>query len=379
LNNSRLILNKREFRLEYALLTNILMENLTNMKTLVTVAFAGIIISSCSSTNLMSLSVMRPAPVTIPSYIKSVGVLNRSRASNESRTIDAIHKAVSLESTELQSAGSNASIAGLSDELMKNNRFTIVKRLTGSDVRSFGAGVFPSSMEWDSVQKICRESNTDAIFSLELYDAQLKVNPIMAPASLNLGLNSLQALGQQLNAETLVKIGWRIYDPSSRTILDEYIMSKDIPSSGSGTNPVVAASALVGRQEAIKDASRQGGEDYALRILPYWIRVSRDYFVRGNSNFGLATRMARAGNWDGAAALWKNETNNPNDKLAGRACYNMAIISEINGDLDGAIQWSQQAYEIHKIRLALTYLNILKCRKTNEAVLLSQNTASVSH
>ena len=49
--------------------------------------------------------------------------------------------------------------------------------------------------------------------------------------------------------------------------------------------------------------------------------------------------------------IWQEETkSSPNGKLAGRACYNMAIIAEINGDLDGAIQWAQKSYENYNIR-----------------------------
>src|ERR1700712_1579565 len=122
---------------------------------------------SCSSTNLMSLSVMEPAPVSIPANIKTVALVNRTKASGATQTLDAIHKALSLESNDLQQSGANASLRGLTDELMKNNRFAEVKPLN-RDLRSFGAGIFPTAMQWDSVEKICRESNTDALFSLEL-------------------------------------------------------------------------------------------------------------------------------------------------------------------------------------------------------------------
>ena len=92
---------------------------------------------------------------------------------------------------------------------------------------------------------------------------------------------------------TSVKTGWRIYDPSTRTILDEYILGQDISFSGSGINPAVAASALIGRKEAVTDVSIKAGEAYAARILPCWIRVSRDYFVAGNENFETAKRKAQ--------------------------------------------------------------------------------------
>lgn len=330
---------------------------------------------SCSSTNLMSLSVKEPAPVTMSPNIKSVAVVNRTQASQATQGIDAVHKVLSLETKELQKAGAQSSMQGLSDELMKNERFTEVKPLN-IDLRSYGAGVFPSALQWDSVDKICRESNTDALFSLELFDAESKILYGANPTNINVGIANIPAIEHHVNMTTTVKTGWRIYDPATRTILDEYVLGRDISSSGSGINPAVAASALAGRIEAVKDVSTQAGQAYASRILPYWIRVSRDYFVRGDYNFDMATRKARSGNWDGAAVIWEQETKNPDSKLAGRACYNMAIINEINGDLDGAISWAQRSYEDHGIRLALDYLNILRYRKRQNELLKSQTVAT---
>jgi hypothetical protein len=60
------------------------------------------------------------------------------------------------------------------------------------------------------------------------------------------------------------------------------------------------------------------------------------------------------------------------DKIAGRACYNRAIISEINGDVDMAIKWAQQSYENYNNHLALSYINLLKNRKINDAILEDQ-------
>jgi hypothetical protein len=49
-------------------------------------------------------------------------------------------------------------------------------------------------------------------------------------------------------------------------------------------------------------------------------------------------------------------------RIAGRACYNMAIINEINGQLDEALGWAQKAWEDYKTRLALRYVRILEDR-----------------
>ena len=313
---------------------------------------------SCSSTNLMSLSVTEPAVVSLPPNAKTAAVVNRSRAGDDSRTVDAIHRTISLESKELQATGAAASLTGLTDALIRSNRFDSVKKLSNLDLRSYGAGVFPVYLSWDTVEKICRENHVDVLFSLELFDAGSTV-----------GLNIANFV-QVLNMKTQVKTGWRIYDPSTRNILDQFVIYRDL-NCQSG-NFLTVSSAQLGRNEAVIRAGNRTGEDYATRIMPYSIRVSRYYYVRGNGSFSIAKRMARAGDWDSAANIWREATNSPSGKVAGRACYNMAIISEINGDLNGALQWARKAYEVYRTSYALDFVNILQQRQSNDAVLRSQ-------
>jgi hypothetical protein len=90
--------------------------------------------------------------------------------------------------------------------------------------------------------------------------------------------------------------------------------------------------------------------------------VYRDYYVKGTNNFKVARRKAQLGKWDEAGELWKKETTNPGAKIAGRACYNMAIINEINGDLPLAVEWAQKSYEDFNNKLALDYVRILENR-----------------
>jgi hypothetical protein len=50
----------------------------------------------------------------------------------------------------------------------------------------------------------------------------------------------------------------------------------------------------------------------------------------------------------------------------------MAIINEINGDVDAAMAWAQKSYENYRIKHGLYYVNILRHRKADEALLASQ-------
>ena len=331
------------------------------MKILYTLIGITVVCYSCSPTNLMSLSVNEPAPVSLPPAAKTAAVVNRSRASDDNRTVDAIHRTLGLESKELQAEGAGASLSGLTDALVRSNRFDTVKPLHNLDLRSYGAGVFPVYLSWDTVEKICRENHADVLFSLELFDADSKVG---------IGGVNLVALTTESNVQTRVRTGWRIYDPATRTVLDQFVIYRDLNSQGG--NILATGSALLGRKEAVIKAGNRAGEDYASRIIPYSLRVSRNYYVRGNGSFVVAKRMAQAGDWNEAGGIWREATKSPSTKVAGRGCYNMAIISEINGDLPGALQWAKKAYEVYRTKWALSYVNILQARLNNDALLRSQ-------
>jgi hypothetical protein len=304
----------------------------------------------------MSLSVTEPAPVSLPPAAKTAVVVNRSRAADDSRIVDAIHRTAGAESRQLQTEGSAAGVTGLTDALINSNRFASVKALNELDLRSYATGEFPVTMSWDTVEKICRDNHADLLFSLELFDVQSQV-PL-----------AIMSMGRVIN--TKVRTGWRIYDPVSHSVLDKWVYYSDLSIQG---GVVANGMAMLGHKEEVIKAGHKCGASYASRIIPYSVRVSRVYFVRGNRSFGIATRMARAGDWAGAGRIWHDlATNSRSRKLTGRADYNMAIISEINGDLNGALTWAQKAYEIYQTPYALSYINILQQRQSNDAVLKNQ-------
>jgi len=330
------------------------------------------ILSSCASTQLVHLSVLEPAAVTLPPYIKNVIVVNRTRVAKKNRLFDVADKVLSAEGANLDKEGAQSTMVGLTDELKKNNRFGEVTMLTNTNLYTDVPGIFPTPLPWDTVKKYCDENNADALFALELFDTQSKIDYSVNKTTIKTPLGSIPALEQQANMHTLVKAGWRIYDADGKNILDEAAMAKTLTYYGKGINPLLAAQALISRKEAVKEVGNIAGQMYAFSIIPLWIRVSRDYYVRGNDNFKMAMRKARTGNWNDAEKLWMLETTNSKGKIAGRACYNMAIISEINGDVDMAIKWAQQSYENYNNHLALQYVNILKNRKTDDDILAVQ-------
>ncbi|HOX83634.1 MAG TPA: DUF6340 family protein [Chryseolinea sp.] len=327
---------------------------------------------SACKTDLVYMNIMEPAPVSMPPDIKIIGVINRSIASKETKAINVLDEVLSAEGPELDKLGAKESITGLRDELMTNDRFTEVILLDDLNLTTTGAGVFPSALSWDIVQQICAQNNVDAIFSLEIFDTDTKINYSNVPVKINTPLGNIPAVEHHATMITYVKTGWRIYDPVGKIILDEHAITKSLTFMGKGINPAVAAAGLIGRKDAVKQTANNVGHEYASGILPYRIRVRREYYVKGSNNFVIAKRRAQTGNWDSAAELWKKETDNKKNSVAGMACYNMAIINEINGELDEAIVWAQKSYEDYNNKLALDYVRILRNRKARAETLKRQ-------
>ena len=353
----------------------ILTQILKKMKTKITlIPILILLLFSCGSTNHMTIRVTKPAPVYIPSDINSVGIINRSLPSQNNKTLDDIDKILSAEGKDLDKDAAKTAVVGLYDELTANNAFSEVKLIEDLDVRSPGLGVFPAAIPWKQIEEICNENNVDAIFALSFYDTDSKISYKIDTVRIAnpLGIK-IPALEHRATISTNIHTGWRIYDPLNKIILDEYLMPNGVKVVGKGINPIKALNAIAGRKEAVLDISNKIGHNYALRIFPYRIRVSRDYYVKGTNNFEIAMRRAQAGDWDGAAELWEKEVNNPDSKIAGRACYNMAIINEINGNLEKAVEWATKSYTDYDDKIALKYVRILKYRIDQNRLLEEQN------
>ena len=343
------------------------------MKRMILILSVCFIVFSCK-TNLVYMSVQEPAPVFLSNSVKKIGVIDRSLPTQKGKKSDDLEKILTLEGKDLDKEGAQSTIAGLQDELLKNNRFEAIKIINREDLKTTGSGVFPAVLDWKIIEKMCAENQVDAVFSLEMFDTDAKLDVKVNQITVSTPLGNVPGVETEANLQTVIKTGWRIYDPLGHTIVDEYAMNESINTFGKGINPAKAFSAITGRKDAIKNTGNMMGKNYATRIIPFWIRVTRDYYVKGNENFKIAKRRAQTGNWDGAAELWQKETTNSSSKVAERACYNMAIINEINGDLDKAIQWAQKSYEDYNNKLALQYLNILKNRKAKNNELEFQKT-----
>lgn len=344
-----------------------------NFKVIISFVCLSVVFFSCSSTNRLTMNTVEPARITIPSEVAKIGIINRSLPAEANRTVDQIDKILSLEGRNLDKEGAESAVVGLYDELSQNERFETIRIIDSIAIQRKGLGIFPAALKWEAVNQICEEFDVDILFSLEFYDTDTKVDYEVGMVSVpnQLGID-VSLPGHKVTLNTLLQNGWRIYDPKNKRLLDEFVSKDHIVSVGQGINPVKAVEAVIGRKEAVLQNSSNLGNLYGLDVRPLRKRISRNYFVRGTDNFKLAQRRAQTNDWEGAADLWEKELDNKKEKVAGRACYNMAIINEINGNLETALEWASKSYSDYRNKDALRYVHILRNRMVEERLLNQQ-------
>jgi hypothetical protein len=119
---------------------------------------------------------------------------------------------------------------------------------------------------------------------------------------------------------------------------------------------------LPSKRNCINDAGRFAGEMFAVRISPNWVWVTRFYYTKENEEFKTAKQYVKLNDWKGAAKIWQKYTTSLDPKIAGRACHNMALAAEMEGELQVALEWANKAYKLNNKYSDYSYINLLTTR-----------------
>ena len=327
-------------------------------------------LASCSTSSVV-VKVQRPADITIPSNINNLVLANRSTPSKENLAGNIFEGIVTGEGIGADRKGSEYCLMGLSTILNNSERYTL-KNSTGLELKGTGTSSFPAPLKWKKVKSLCSSYDADALLVLETFDSDSRVI-VGAPREITRKIKGVKVKEIRVPVTLVMEIqsGWRIYDASNKKIIDENKFTEVKEFKAWGVNPKIAESKLPSRRQALKDAGVFAGEQFALRISPVWTRVRRLYYSGKNEHLKRAKSHVKREDWESAINIWKDLTNNSDEKIAGRSCYNMALASEIKGGLDTAIEWAEKARKKGEKR-SRSYISTLHKRKADEEKLKQQ-------
>ena len=346
---------------------SVLTQSAKTMNRFLPIILLALVSLACSRT--VYVPVQRPAQVFVGPHVQRVLLLDRSET--ERRNLGTIESIITGEIPGLDKEGAQRAMDGLLRNLQDNQRYQVVR--ADENIKSPSApGFWPPILSWEEVENLCRKYGTDALLVLETFDS----NFIVTNGSREVEQKDREGnvrKSREFYAEGVatVNLGFRLYDPARKVIIDEHLYGHNRKWEAKGTVLQLAIGGLIDQRQAVLEVSHAAGRLYANRISPNWYRANRDFFTKGkgDANFNIGVRRATVNDWSGAMEAWKRSANSSKRKTAGRSYYNLALMYEIQGDLDTALSHAQRAYTDYGVKKARSYSNILR-RRIRDAALL---------
>jgi hypothetical protein len=331
------------------------------------------LLSSCGATSNLEITAMEPAAINLEREMGRIGIINSSNPEAEASSKDELTAHFRRQDSKLAKSGVTAALVGLQETLEADARFDKVVLIPETPEILVGLGTEPMQVAWQSIANLCETYEVDAIFALANYETDTEVK-LRKTSYLALDLIRVEnkVRGHEVTVETLIENGWRIYEPNSKKILDEFSSREEIVSVGHGLTPVRAMENLGTRYDDVVYQSKMSGTHYGSRLKPMERKIPREYYSKGSPTFEKAHEHARDEEWDKVKQLWEQEVNNPNQKIKQRACHNLAVWFEYQNQLEQAIMWATKANELGKNKTTKAYLESLLKRESQEVLVQDQ-------
>jgi len=323
-----------------------------------------LILAGCGGSRHIYFNAQVPAPYTIPHHIKTLAIIDRSIPENEELNI--LEGIFTGEGIKQDKLATQVVLDGLNQSLQNSSRYNVIR--TSEKMKGSGAGrSFPAPLGWSKVQELCDKYEVDALVSLETYDSDFIVTN---------GTRKKGESGTEIYARGVatVNCGFRLYDPSTKDIMDQYHFSHAETWETGGSTVMAAIGALMNKDAAINDASFAAGIVYGERITPSWVRIDRDYFRKSKKDPYLAegARMMEVNDWDRAIEALTEAVETGHYKTKGRAAHNLAVVYEILGNLEEAKKWASEAWGRYGCKKSRDYGYILTRRINDQRRLEEQ-------
>ena len=327
--------------------------------------------AGCGST--IQLEVLQPAMVSTPAEVRVLAVVDRSKAKNVGQAVlGVLEGALTGEAIGADTEGRRESMRGMVETLTGSPRFDVVQpSLKNKDLES---SLFDKTLSWPTARKICQMAKCDGIVTLEAFDSdKTDWYDESQVEETNSEGKTVTRTQWEVRREMRILTAWRYYDVKNKNILDDL---RDHASartwSHTGNTKAEAKRQLPPQTDMVKAVGYTSGIEYARRIAPTYVWVTRSFYGGGDPRLKQARTHVRATDWQGARKIWRTMVNDPDPKLKGKALFNIALSWEVEGDLDRALNKAKEAHiALGKGRTA-SYVATLNARIADQARLAEQ-------
>ncbi len=319
---------------------------------------------SCSKYRVITVENQVPPPISIPDEIQSLTLMNRSM-SEEFTNIqeDTLQKyfyknAFSMRKFILDSLAADTCLKAIGELLFESERFDVVIPENRNIYRGMKYSMVAPPLESNYVKNICDLYNTDALlvlerfvnlvstdFSAEMYNMQLSNSDYFYYGSFDIIYNGY----------------FRLYQPKEQSVVKELIVTDTIYWEHGDISQKKLFAQLPSIKAGLINAGIRVALDLDEQLSPAWLTDSRGYFIIDPKN---ATEMEMLFNqeWDKLSIYWNDFIKSKSKQIKSKAEFNMALASELNGDIETALDWAIKSYKTKYYAQTDEYIKKLKKR-----------------
>lgn len=302
--------------------------------------FAFLFFSAC--TRNIQIQALRPAAITLPSDVETIVVINRYKPDEKHKFKNFIEGLLTGERIRLDRLAADMAVNNVVKKLSESPR--VIVKTVPFELQGTGTWEFPQPLPVDVIKRITQDYKADAIVCMEVMDSNSWIRTREDRRKRTVNGQTQEYVVSVATRWVSVDAGWRVYDGKTGSVLDEHRMRQEMSWNSEAADPKTAVAQLMPTDRAIPDVGAAAGWDYATRIAPSWVWLNREYYTRArkNAEFKQGVIDAQANHWRDASGKWKNLTESSDRKLAKRACLNMAVACEVEGNLDAAVSWAKK-------------------------------------
>ncbi len=332
--------------------------------------FALLFIALCScSTSTFVVDVTKPPSIEIPADISRILITNRCLKEEFRKPEEVVKGLIAGEGPVINQAGAKKAIESVIDDIRYSPGMEPVYTSDVPRVDTLNKK-FPQSLDWSTVENLCRQYNSDALLSLEVfitntfidygyYQRREAIDNVKIWSNTKIYNKSMDHIPlARLRVE--ITTGWRMYYPADKQIIVEELKKHTQEWEFEGKTKKDALRNLPSKMFAVENAGRLAGIDFSSRLYTIRTTVERVLFIKGNRDFKIANRYLKQRHWKSAATIWKKYTNDPDKKIASAALFNLAVINEMEGNIEEAFRLAKQAHEKNEVRIIKEYIMLLE-------------------
>ncbi|MEI6142339.1 MAG: DUF6340 family protein [Mariniphaga sp.] len=316
--------------------------------------------SSCITTQSVSIDLLEPGKVPLPTSVRKAAIIAR----NFRFSIDTLgryykqdfrfRKGSRKENQLIDSLSVTKSLDGIRKALLESGRFDEVYVYPFDAIKPYVAEKeLPLTGEF--IRSVCRESQTDAVISLEMlsffYSRHKETSGQNIPAGANVKVTAI----------------WAVYTPQNDGPIDRYTHAETMKWKEGKLENDGPYYKLPERKEAISIACNEAAKNYSKRVVPHWTESTRVIVGDNNPDLDKAVSYALKNKWEAAGAIWLKYSQSPNSRIAGISALNYAVAQEMLGDLELALTWSDKSVRLLRGgeggKIAREYAAVLYQRK----------------